>query len=212
MAGFLRTPEGRSKIAAVLPDDAARKQWAQTLDHELGVSGLTRRATGGSATARRVAEQDDASGLIEDLAVAALSPGASTAGFLHTILRTLPRKAGAKLNERSNRILANTLTSKDGLDKLNGVLPRAMVGGAAPAVAGIAAGQYGSTLAERRNDFLRRHAARKQIAIQAATTGYYQTQAAANMAILEANIRDGYEAYKPDGAKAWAIRPKPRAE
>ncbi|POD74592.1 hypothetical protein BKM17_17550 [Pseudomonas syringae group genomosp. 3] len=212
VAGFLRTPEGRSKIAAVLPDDAARKQWTQTLDHELDVSGLTRRATGGSATARRVAEQDDASGLIEDLAVAALSPGASTAGFLHTILRTLPRKAGAKLNERSNRILANALTSKDGLDKLNGVLPRAMVGGAAPAAAGIAAGQYGSASAERRNEPARRKAARRQIELQAATTGYYQTQGAANMAIREADIRDGYEAYKPDGAKAWVIRPKPRAE
>lgn len=209
IASFLRTPEGRSKIAAILPNDSARKQWTQSLAHEAQISGLTRRATGGSATARRVAEQDDASGLIEDLAVVALSSGASTAGIMHTLLRTLPRKAGAKLNERSNRVLAKALTSPDGLNALTGVLPRAMVGGTVPAIAGVAAGQYGSNAAERRNVPAQRLAERKRIEAQAAMTGYYQTQGAANLALREADIKNGYEAYKPEGSKAWAIRAKP---
>ncbi|AHF66006.1 hypothetical protein [Pseudomonas cichorii] len=208
VAGFLRTPEGRKKIAAILPDDAARKQWTQTLDQELRVSGLTRRATSGSATARRIAERDDASGIIEDLAVAALAPGSATTGILHTLLRRLPRAAGAKINERSNRILANALTSTSGLDALNGVLPRAMVGREAPAAAGVAAGQYGAGVAERRNEPARRREERRRIEIQAATTGYYQTQLAANAALREAGIKDGYESYRADGTGAWAIRRK----
>ncbi|HEX8542684.1 MAG TPA: hypothetical protein VF671_13365 [Pseudomonas sp.] len=209
IASFLRTPEGRSKIAAILPNDAARKQWTQSLDHEMQISGLTRRATGGSATARRIAEQEDASGLIEDLAVVALSSGASTASIMHTLLRTLPRKAGAKLNERSNRVLAKALTSPDGLNALTGVLPRAMVGGTVPAIAGVAAGQYGASAAERRNVPAQRLAERKRIEVQAAMAGYYQTQGAANLALREADIKNGYEAYKPEGSKAWAIRAKP---
>ncbi|MBX8516057.1 hypothetical protein K5D69_15280 [Pseudomonas cichorii] len=207
VAGFLRTPEGRKKIAAILPNDDARKQWTQTLDQELRVSDLTRRATAGSATARRIAERDDASGIIEDLAVAALGPG-STAGILHTLLRRLPRAAGAKINERSNRILANALTSRSGLDALNGVLPRAMVGREAPAAAGVAAGQYGAAVAERRNEPARRREERRRIETQAATTGYYQTQLAANAALREAGIKDQYESYRPDGSNAWAIRRK----
>lgn len=208
IAGFLRTPEGRKKIAAILPSDDARKQWTQILDQEHRVSGLTRRATAGSATARRTAEVDDASGVIEDLATIALTSGASTAGILHTLLRRLPRAAGAKINERSNRILANALTSRSGLDALNGVLPRAMVGRGAPAVAGIAAGQYGGVAAERRNEPARRREERRRIETQAATTGYYQTQLAANAALREAGIKDEYESYRPDGAGAWAIRRK----
>jgi hypothetical protein len=208
VARFLRSSEGRQKVAAILPDDAAREKWSRSLDHENTISALTRRATGGSATSRREAERDEASGVIEDLAVAALSSGSSTAGILHTLLRTLPRKAGAKINERSNRVLANALTSKAGLDALNGVRPRALVGGLAPRTAGVAAGQYGSRSAQERNVPAERRAARKLSETQAATTGYYQTQAAANAGLFEAGIRDSYESYKLPGSGAWGVRKK----
>ncbi len=108
-------------------------------------------------------------------------------------------------------MLANALTSKDGLDALNGVRPRALVGGLTPQVAGTAAGQYGSRSAQERNVPAQRRAARKQLEIQAATTGYYQTQAAANTGLFDAGIRDGYESYKLPGSGAWGVRKKPGA-
>lgn len=205
---YLRSPNGRAKVAAILPDDAARAAWEKSLNHEVDVSKLTGRALGNSATARRQAELDEANGVIGDLVAAGFSGANPATGIVHTLLRAIPRKVGAKINERSNRLLANALTSKDGLDALNGVLPRAMVGREVPAVAGIAAGQYGSAAAERRNIPAQRRAARQQQAVQAATSGYYQTMGAANSALLDAGIRDKYEAYKIPGSGAWAVRPK----
>lgn len=205
---YLRSPNGRAKIAAILPDDAARKAWEKTLNHEIEVSRLSGRALGNSATARRQAELDEANGIFGDLVAAGFSGANPATGIMHTLLRTIPRKVGAKINERSNRLLANALTSKDGLDALNGVKPRALVGGAVPGAAGVAAGQYGSGVAQRRNVPAERRAARRQREMQAATSGFYQTVGAANAALREADIRDSYEAYKPDGSKAWAIRAK----
>jgi hypothetical protein len=205
---YLRSPNGRAKVAAILPDDAARAAWENALNHEIGVSKLTGRALGNSATARRQAELDEANGVIGDLVAAGFSGASPAAGLMHTLMRAIPRKIGAKINERSNRLLANALTSKDGLDALNGVLPRAVIGREAPAIAGVAAGQYGSAAAERRNVPAQRIAARQRQAIQAATSGYYQTMGAANTALFDAGIRDRYEAYKVPGSGAWAVRQK----
>ncbi|MCV4285889.1 hypothetical protein [Pseudomonas capsici] len=197
---YLRSPNGRAKIAAILPDDAARQRWENTLNHEIEVSRLSGRALGNSSTARRQAEIDEANGVMSDLVAIGFSASTGT-GMMHTLLRALPRAAGARINERSNRILANALTSKAGLDALNGVLPRAMVGREAPALAGIAGGQSGATQDERRRS-------QRQAEIQAAVSGYYQTQGAANLALRQARIRNEYEPYRPDGASAWAIRRK----
>lgn len=201
---YLRSPNGRAKIAAILPDDAARQRWENTLNHEIEVSRLSGRALGNSATARRQAEIDEANGVMSDLVAIGFSASSGT-GLMHTLLRSLPRAAGARINERSNRVLASALTSKDGLDALNGVLPRAVVGRDVPAVAGIAAGQNGSTDAARR-------ASQRENEILAATSGYYQTQGAANQALRQARIRNEYEAYKVPGSGAWSIRAKEQSE
>lgn len=197
---YLRSPNGRAKIAAILPDDAARQRWENSLNHEIEVSRLSGRALGNSATARRQAEIDEANGVMSDLVAIGFSASSGT-GLMHTLLRSLPRAAGARINERSQRVLANALTSKDGLDALTGVLPRAVVGRNVPAVASIAAGQDGSTDAARR-------ASQRQNEIQAATAGYYQTQGAANQALRQARIRNEYEAFKVPGTGAWSIRAK----
>jgi hypothetical protein len=205
---YLRSPNGRAKISAILPDDNARKAWAETLQHETDVSNLTGRALGNSATARRQAELDEANGVFGDLVAAGFSGASPATGIMHTLLRAIPRKVGAKINERSNRVLANALTSKAGLDALKGVRPRAQVGGLAPAVFGVAAGQYGSSSAQERNVPAQRRAARQQREIQAATSGYYQTQLAAKAALFDAGIKDKYEAYKLPGSKVWGVRAK----
>lgn len=199
---YLRSPEGRAKIDLLMPSDAARKDWANRVAQESNVSRLTNRATGNSSTARRQAEIDDADELIVDMAGTALTAG--TAGILITMLRTLPRKAGDRINERSNRIMAKALTSRDGLDALNGVNPRAMVGRALPAAAGVLAGQGGAASQNRRNEPARRREARRQVAM----LGYYPSKMAASAALREEGMRDGYEAVEQPGSGAWAIRPK----
>lgn len=205
---YLRSPNGRAKVAAILPDDAARKAWESSLNHEVEISTLSGRTLGNSATARRQAELDDANGIFGDLVAAGFSGAGPVTGIMHTLLRSIPRKVGGKINERSNRVLARALTSRDGLDALNGVQSRALVGGVAPALAGIAAGQYGSRSAQQRNVPAQRRAARQQREIQSATYGFYQTMAAANTALVDAGIKDRYEAYKVPGSGAWAVRPR----
>jgi hypothetical protein len=67
MTKYLRSPEMREKIAALMPTPEARAAWAKRLDFEVGSSELTGRALGNSATARRLAEQGDAGNIVGDL-------------------------------------------------------------------------------------------------------------------------------------------------
>lgn len=55
----------REKIGAMLPNKAARDRWNTLLDQEVASTALRQRATGNSATARRMAEVDDESGAVE---------------------------------------------------------------------------------------------------------------------------------------------------
>ncbi|WP_426115915.1 hypothetical protein [Pseudomonas sp. DSP3-2-2] len=208
---YLRSPNGRAKVAAMLPDDASRAIWENSLKHEISVSKLSGRALGNSATARRQAEMDEANGVIGDLVAAGFAGANPATGIMHTLLRSLPRAVGSKINERSNRILAKALTSADGLSALKGVQPRTLVGGVVPAVGGVAAGQYAGSAAAARGAPARNRAARQQREEQAATSGFYPTVMAANAALREASIREGYEAYRPEGSKVWAVRPKREA-
>ena len=63
MTKYLRSPEMRAKIAALMPNEQARQQWAKRLDFEVSSSELTGRALGNSATARRLAERSDLEGI-----------------------------------------------------------------------------------------------------------------------------------------------------
>lgn len=124
---YIRSPEGRDKIAALMPDDAARARFTDALDNEINISTMTGRTMGNSATARRAAEQADRDGSVIDLVSAGLTAGSPT-GLLSLILKTLPQKAGDHLHARSDKALADALTTRAGFDALSSVSPRTIIG------------------------------------------------------------------------------------
>jgi hypothetical protein len=109
MTKYLRSPQMRAKVAALMPDDAAREAWNKRLDFEVGASELTGRALGNSATARRQAEQDATHELAADLVMGAFA-GAPPVHFLQKFLGMLPTKIRDTVRSRSDRALAGLLT------------------------------------------------------------------------------------------------------
>ncbi len=106
---YLRSPEMRDKIAALMPTPEAADTWIRRLDYEVRSSELTNRGLGNSATYRRQAERQDADNLAADLMMGAvLHP----AGFLQK--NFIGRMAGRirdTLRSRSDAILADTLVT-----------------------------------------------------------------------------------------------------
>jgi hypothetical protein len=71
MTKYLRSTAMRGKVAAIMPTPRLAQEWNRRLGFEVGSSELTGRALGNSATARRLAEQQDAS-IIGDLVLDAM--------------------------------------------------------------------------------------------------------------------------------------------
>jgi hypothetical protein len=106
---YLRSPEVRDKVAAIMPSKAAADAWKRRLDFEVGSSELIGQSLRNSATARRQAEMADANGIVGDLVLGAFSGGAS-----HSLLRRLVVGIGNKARDtfrsRTDAELAKLLT------------------------------------------------------------------------------------------------------
>lgn len=109
MTKYLRSPEVRAKIAAIMPTPEAAETFGKRLDYEVKASELTGRALGNSATARRLAERQDADSIVGDLVMGALAHG-PTLGLLRHTLMALPNRVRDTLRSRSDHLLADALT------------------------------------------------------------------------------------------------------
>lgn len=141
MTKYLRSPEMRGKIAAIMPTPETADSWAQRLNYEVGSSELMGRALGNSATARRLAEKHDADSIAGDLIMDALSHGASL-GILRRSLMSLPSRARDTLRSRSDGILAELLTTPQPLGDVNSTLTRAATRAPSPLPLPVGAATY----------------------------------------------------------------------
>ena len=109
MTKYLRSPEMRDKITALMPTPEAAQSWLQRLDYEVGSSELTGQALKGSATYRRLAERQDADSLVGDLVMGAFSHGPT--GLLRQALMAIPKRVRDSLRSRSDALLADVLVN-----------------------------------------------------------------------------------------------------
>lgn len=108
MTKYLRSPEMRAKVAAIMPTPEAADSWAQRLGYEVSSSKLTGRSLGNSATTRRLAEREDAENIVGDLVMDALSHGVT--GGIWRALMAGPQKVRDTVRSRSDRVLGSVLT------------------------------------------------------------------------------------------------------
>jgi hypothetical protein len=127
MTKYLRAPEVRGKIAAIMPDQAAADKWAKRLDFEVGASELTGRSLGNSATARRLAERQDAENLASDLVMDALT--GSPQSFIRKVLGAGPKWLRDTMRSRADAMLADTLTNPTPKQPLQITVNRAQAAG-----------------------------------------------------------------------------------
>jgi hypothetical protein len=118
---LLRSPAMRAKIAAIMPDARTAAEWERRLNFEVGASDLASRSLGNSATARRLAERDDAEGLVADLVIDAIAGGGSVT-MLRRMLTAGPRWLRDTLRSRADRQLGDLLTNPQRGNDLRGVL------------------------------------------------------------------------------------------
>jgi hypothetical protein len=128
---YLRSPEVREKIAALMPTPEARQQWAERLNFEVRSSELTGRSLGNSATARRLAEREDADNIAGDLVMDAFM-GTPPVGLVRRLIGAVPRRVRDTLRARSDEDLADILTDPAAMNRLPSVLRRAGAAGASP--------------------------------------------------------------------------------
>jgi len=116
MTKYLRSPEVRGKIAALMPTDEAAQSWARKLDFEVGSSEMTGRALGNSATYRRMAERQDAENLAGDLVIDALT--GSPQSIVKQLFQAGPKWLRDTMRSRADALLADVLTNPGQIDKL----------------------------------------------------------------------------------------------
>lgn len=109
MTKYLRSPEMRAKVAAIMPTPEAADTWAKRLSFEVASSELSGRALGNSATARRLAERKDADGLAAGLALDAFM-GSPPVSLFQKLIGSIPQRVRDTLRSKSDNILANALT------------------------------------------------------------------------------------------------------
>lgn len=122
---YLRSPEVRAKVAAIMPTPEAAASWKNRLSFEVASSELTGRALGNSATARRLAEREDAQGIVGDLVMDALTTGPSGIGVLRRVFTAGPRWLRDTLRSRTDKELADVLTNPARAADLPAMLARA---------------------------------------------------------------------------------------
>lgn len=123
MTKYLRSPEVRGKIAAIMPDEETAAAWSRRLDYEVGASEMTGRALGNSATARRLAEKEDAENLAADLVLDAVK--LAPRSFIMRVLGAGPKWLRDTMRSRADALLADVLTNPNSMNQLPGMLQRA---------------------------------------------------------------------------------------
>jgi hypothetical protein len=121
---YLRSKEMRDKVAAMLPDDAARQHWGEMLDFEVNASSMAGRSLGNSATARRAAEMADADGIGGDLVLGALA-GTPVGGLFSQFINKAGRGLRDGLRAHSDQAVADALTQPGGLAAVQAKATRA---------------------------------------------------------------------------------------
>jgi hypothetical protein len=109
MTKYLRSAEVRDKLAAIMPSKAASDAWKRRLDFEVSSSELVGQSLRNSATAKRLAEMQDAKGVIGDLVLHAFTGASSTSLAMRLIAggRSLVRDT---MRSRADREIAKMLT------------------------------------------------------------------------------------------------------
>jgi hypothetical protein len=133
MTKYLRSPENRAKVAALMPTPEARQAWAERLDFEVSSSELTGRALGNSATARRLAERQDADSIVGDLVMDAIG-GTAPVGLVRRMLGAVPKAMRDTLRSRSDAVLAELLTDPEAFKGLVKALERVKSQGNPPSI------------------------------------------------------------------------------
>lgn len=123
MTKYLRSPEVRAKVAAVMPTEEAATSWQRRLDFEVKSSEMTGRALGNSATARRLAERQDAENLAGDLVMDALT--GTPQSFIKKVIGAGPKWLRDTMRSRADALLADALTNPAAINSLPDVLRRA---------------------------------------------------------------------------------------
>lgn len=123
MTKYLRSPEMRAKVAAIMPTPQARTEWERRLNFEVSSSELTGRALGNSATARRMAEQADQEGIVGDLVMSAFA-GKPPVSLLRQAIMAVPQKVRDTLRSSSDKILAELLTDPASMAGLRAAIER----------------------------------------------------------------------------------------
>lgn len=120
MTKFLRSPEMRAKLDAIMPSTEAADQWRKAFDFEVRSSELTGQALRGSATARRLAEDAQGKAITGDLVMDALG-STLTGHWWSTLMRGAayaPRALRDTVRSRSDRIIAEQLTDPANTNRL----------------------------------------------------------------------------------------------
>jgi hypothetical protein len=144
MTKYLRSPENRAKVAALMPTPEARQKWAERLDFEISSSELTGRALGNSATARRLAERQDADNIVGDLISDAFA-GAAPVSLMRRMIGAVPKAVRDTLRSRSDQVLAELLTDPNSFQGLVKALERVKSQGSPPSVLRRNAATVGAT-------------------------------------------------------------------
>ena len=141
MTKYLRSPEMTKKIASIMPTKDTALSWLKRLQFEVSSSELTARALGNSATARRLAEREDAQGIVGDLIKDAVLRGPSSLSFLNSVLTAGPKWLRDSLRSRTDKILADLLVNPSRARDLPGIIQRVKIPqpGAAGSIAPAAA-------------------------------------------------------------------------
>ena len=106
---YLRSPEVRDKVAAIMPNQAAAEAWQRRLNFEERSSELVGQSLRNSATARRQAEMADAQGIVGDLVLGAFL-GAPSHGLLKRLVVGIGNRARDTFRSRTDAELAKLLT------------------------------------------------------------------------------------------------------
>lgn len=133
MTKYLRSPEMRAKVAALMPDQAARDAWTQRLNFEITSSEVVGKSLGNSATARRLAQRDDADSIVGDLVMDAFA-GSPPVSLVKRMIGLVPTNIRDTLRSKSDHILAELLTDPQSMQGLVRAMDRVSQRGTPPSV------------------------------------------------------------------------------
>lgn len=111
MTKYLRSRGMRAKVAAIMPTPEAAQAWQRRLNFEVKSSELVGRSLGNSATARRLAEKEDAENMVGDLVLSAFK-GVPSKGLMTQVIVGGAKKVRDTLRSRTDKELAQMLTGQ----------------------------------------------------------------------------------------------------